>query len=343
LVRSSTDVEDREPSMANDKVLAAQNTATIGASTSEAVDHGVEHRGCWEATPQLHIDDANDSTHGLSIALSPQFLVAPTCKVFGAWHDPPMLDGKKICVVMPAYNAEKTLERTVAEVPRDIVDDMILVDDNSRDGTAELARRLGLHTIVHEKNRGYGGNQKTCYTAALERGADVVVMLHPDYQYTPRLVPALASCITTGLYDVALGSRILGGGSLEGGMPLYKYVANRFLTATENVLLGQKLSEYHTGYRAFSRRLLETLPLNENDDDFVFDNQMLVQAVAFGFKIAEVTCPTSYFDEASSISFRRSVKYGFGVLQAAAEYRLQVMGMKKVSFLNPDGKRLDTK
>ena len=268
---------------------------------------------------------------------------ARPCNVPKSWHKQEMLDGKKVCVVMPAYNAEKTLERTVAEVPRDIVDDIILVDDDSRDGTADLARRLGLHTIEHQRNRGYGGNQKTCYTAALARGADVVVMLHPDYQYTPRLVPALASCITTGLFDVALGSRILGGGSLEGGMPLYKYVANRFLTMTENALLGQKLSEYHTGYRAFSRRLLETLPLNENDDDFVFDNQMLVQAVAFGFKIAEVTCPTSYFDEASSISFRRSVKYGFGVLRAAAEYRLQVLGVLKVSFLNPNGRRLDQK
>lgn len=251
-----------------------------------------------------------------------------------------MLEGRKICVVMPAYNAEKTLEQTVAEVPRNVVDDIVLVDDGSRDGTVEVARQLGLHVIVHEKNKGYGGNQKTCYRAALDRGADIVVMVHPDYQYTPKLIPALASCIASGLYDVALGSRILGGGSLRGGMPMYKYVANRFLTATENLLIGEKLSEYHTGYRAFSRAVLETLPLVENDDDFVFDNQMLVQAAWFGFKIAEVTCPTKYFEEASSISFRRSVKYGFGVLGAALDFRLAKLGVKQVRYLDPGGRKL---
>jgi glycosyltransferase involved in cell wall biosynthesis len=250
-----------------------------------------------------------------------------------------MIDGKKVVVVMPAYNAAQTLERTVAEVPA-LVDDIILVDDGSSDGTAEVARRLGLHTLVHPKNRGYGGNQKTCYTAALERGADIAVMVHPDYQYTPKLVPALAHCIASGLYDVALGSRILGGGSLSGGMPRYKYVANRLLTLTENLLLGEKLSEYHTGYRAFSRKLLLTLPLNENDDGFVFDNQMLVQAVHFGFKIAEVTCPTKYFPEASSIGFAKSVRYGLGVLGAAAHFRLMRMGLEAPRFLASDGKKL---
>ena len=249
-----------------------------------------------------------------------------------------MIDGKKIAVVMPAYNAAQTLERTVAEIPA-LVDDRILVDDGSSDGTADLARRLGLHTLVHAKNRGYGGNQKTCYTAALARGADIVIMVHPDYQYTPRLLPALAYCIASGLYDVALGSRILGGGSLRGGMPKYKYVANRFLTLVENWLLQEKLSEYHTGYRAFSRRLLTTLPLNENAEGFVFDNQMLVQAVHFGFKIAEVTCPTKYFEEASSIGFAKSVRYGLGVLGAAAPCQLGRQGQEKTSFLSAERRR----
>jgi glycosyltransferase involved in cell wall biosynthesis len=252
---------------------------------------------------------------------------------------PRMVDGKRVAVVMPAYNAAQTLERTLAEIP-EVVDDIILVDDGSSDGTAEVARGLGLHTVVHPKNRGYGGNQKTCYLAALERGADIVVMVHPDYQYAPKLVPALAHCVASGLYDVALGSRILGGGSLAGGMPRYKYVANRALTLVENLLLGQKLSEYHTGYRAFSRRLLITLPLHENDDDFVFDNQMLVQAVHFGFKIAEVTCPTKYFAEASSIGFGRSVRYGVGVLGAAAQFRLARMGLAAPRFLSSDGRKL---
>lgn len=250
-----------------------------------------------------------------------------------------MIEGKKVVVVMPAYNAAKTLERTVAEVPP-LVDQIILVDDKSSDDTVAISTRLGLHTIVHAVNRGYGGNQKTCYTAALNAGADIVVMVHPDYQYTPKLIPALAHCIASGLYDVALGSRILGGRALKGGMPMYKYVANRLLTAAENLLLSEKISEYHTGYRAFSRRLLETLPLEENDDDFVFDNQMLVQAVHFGFSIAEVTCPTAYFPEASSINFARSVKYGFGVLRAAVDHRLARLGMPAPAYLRADGRRL---
>lgn len=250
-----------------------------------------------------------------------------------------MIDGKKVIVVMPAYNAELTLERTVAEVP-DMVDEIILVDDHSSDDTVALSKRLGLYTIVHNRNRGYGGNQKTCYREALRRGADIVVMLHPDYQYTPRLIPALAHCVASGLYDIALGSRILGGNALKGGMPRYKYVANRLLTAVENLLLTQKLSEYHSGYRAFSRRVLETLPLEENEDDFVFDNQMLVQALHFGFTIAEVTCPTSYFPDASSINFSRSVKYGFGVLRAGMDHLLTRLGLPAPRYLRPDGRTL---
>lgn len=250
-----------------------------------------------------------------------------------------MIEGSKLVLVLPAYNAAATLQRTVAEIPK-MVDQVILVDDGSTDGTAELARGLGLYTIVHERNRGYGANQKTCYTAALNQGADVIVMVHPDYQYTPKLVPALAHCIASGLYDVALGSRILGGRALAGGMPLYKYVANRALTAIENVLVGQKLSEYHTGYRAFSRRLLETLPLAENSDDFVFDNEVLIQAAFFGFNIAEVTCPTSYVPESSSIGLGRSVVYGFGVLRVACDYRLAKLGLAQPRFLAESGKTL---
>jgi glycosyltransferase involved in cell wall biosynthesis len=251
-----------------------------------------------------------------------------------------MLEGKRVCVVMPAYNAELTLEQTLAEVPRPLVDDVIVVDDRSKDRTVDVARKLGLHVVVHPENRGYGGNQKTCYREALSRGADIVVMVHPDYQYTPRLIPVLAGCIASGLYDVALGSRILGGKAIDGGMPLYKYVANRFLTAAENLLIGEKLSEYHTGYRAFSRQVLEALPLEENDDDFIFDNQMLVQAVAFGFRIAEVTCPTRYESASSSINFQRSVVYGLGVLGTAMQYRLQKLGLAHPTFLSPSGKRL---
>src|ERR1700691_1882608 len=225
-----------------------------------------------------------------------------------------MLNKKKIVVVLPAYNAAKTLRRTVDEIPREIVDEVILTDDPSRDHSSELALELGLITIRHDHNRGYGGNQKTCYMAALARGADIVVMLHPDYQYTPKLVSAMASMIAYGEYDAVLASRILGRGALKGGMPLYKYISNRFLTAFQNIFLGIKLSEYHTGYRAFSRELLLTLPLLENSDDFVFDNQMVAQAVMFGFSIGEISCPTKYFKEASSINFKRSLKYGLGVL-----------------------------
>src|SRR5260370_12968359 len=250
-----------------------------------------------------------------------------------------MINGKKVVVVMPAYNAERTLEKTVAEIPTS-VDEVIVVDDRSNDRTVEIARELGLRTLVHPQNRGYGGNQKTCYAEALRAGADIVVMVHPDYQSTPKLVPALAHCISSGLYDVALGSRILGGRSIEGGMPRYKYVANRLLTAAENLLLREKLSEYHTGYRAFSRRVLLTLPLNENEDGFVFDNQMLVQSIYFGFRIAEITCPTAYFDEASSIGLLRSMEYGIGVLQAALECRLARMGLRRPAFLSDTGRRL---
>lgn len=238
-----------------------------------------------------------------------------------------MLDGKRIAVVMPAYNASKTLAKTVAEIPREIVDDIILTDDASSDDTVAIANSLGLHTLRHEVNRGYGGNQKTCYANALERGADVVVMLHPDYQYSPRLVTAMASMIVSAHYDVVLASRILGKGALSGGMPLYKYVSNRALTFAENILIGQKLSEYHTGYRAWSRAVLEKLPLLACSDDFVFDNEMIAQAVWFGFSVGEISCPTKYFEEASSINFRRSVQYGFGVLGTAMRYRLNRAGL----------------
>lgn len=223
-----------------------------------------------------------------------------------------MILGKKVVVVLPAYNAEKTLRSTYEEIPKTVVDEIILVDDASRDHTVAVAQAIGIrHVVRHEKNRGYGANQKTCYAKALEIGADIVVMLHPDYQYTPKLIPAMVSIIASGLYPVVLGSRILGKGARSGGMPLYKYLSNRFLTLAQNVLMGQKLSEYHTGYRAFSREVLERISLRENSDDFVFDNQMLAQICFAGFEIAEVTCPTKYFKEASSIDFARSVKYGW--------------------------------
>jgi glycosyltransferase involved in cell wall biosynthesis len=250
-----------------------------------------------------------------------------------------VIEGLRLVLVMPAYNAAQTLERTVREVPA-MVDQIIVVDDRSTDDTVAVAKRLGLFTIEHDRNRGYGANQKTCYRAALAQAADIVVMVHPDYQYTPKLVPALAHCIASGLFDVALGSRILGGGALSGGMPLYKYVANRALTALQNAMVGEKLSEYHTGYRAFSRRLLETLPLEENSDDFVFDNELLVQASYFGFKIAEVTCPTHYFPEASSIGFLRSVAYGAGVLRTSCEYRLAKLGLAPPRYLSGAGRKL---
>jgi len=239
-----------------------------------------------------------------------------------------MIHNKKVVVVMPAYHAGNTLEKTYNDIPLDIVDDVVLVDDCSSDNTVERAEKLGVKNIVvHEKNRGYGGNQKTCYGEALKLGADIVVMLHPDYQYTPKLIGAMASMIASGEFDVVLGSRILGTGALKGGMPLYKYIANRFLTFVENVLLGHKLSEYHTGYRAFSREVLENLPLHANSDDFVFDNQMLAQAICFDYRIGEITCPTKYFDEASSISFKRSVIYGLGVLSTAFKFRLHKLGL----------------
>ena len=238
-----------------------------------------------------------------------------------------MLNGKKVVVVMPAYNAEKTLRMTYSEIPFEIVDDVVLVDDASSDSTSEVARDLGIMTIVHENNLGYGGNQKSCYRAALELGADIVIMVHPDYQYTPKLIPAMASMIAYDEFDAVLASRILGIGALEGGMPLYKYIANRFLTLFENLLLGHKLSEYHTGYRAFSREILERLPLEANSDDFVFDNQMLAQIIWFGYRIGELSCPTKYFEDASSINFRRSVIYGLGVLKTAVQFRLQKWGL----------------
>jgi len=237
-----------------------------------------------------------------------------------------LINGKKIVVVLPAYNAEKTLEVTVRELP-EIVDERILVDDHSSDATAALARKLGLTVEVHPQNRGYGGNQKTCYAKALAEGADVVVMLHPDYQYNPLLVTPIATMIAYGVYDLALGSRILGAGALRGGMPLYKYISNRFLTAFQNLMMGAKLSEYHTGFRAFSRELLETLPLEENSDDFVFDNQMLAQAVLAGARFGEISCPTRYFAEASSINFRRSTIYGLGVLKTSVLFRLARWGV----------------
>jgi glycosyltransferase involved in cell wall biosynthesis len=251
-----------------------------------------------------------------------------------------MLNHKRIAVVLPAYNAEKTLETTVRELP-ELVDTCLLVDDHSSDRTVEIARQLGLLCFVHDRNYGYGRNQQTCYREALAAGADVVIMLHPDYQYTPLLVTAMASMVAYGVYDVVLGSRIIGGQALSGGMPLYKYISNRLLTAFENLFLRIKLSEYHTGYRAFSREVLTKLPLLENSDDFVFDNQMLAQCAHFGFRIGEVSCPTKYFAEASSINFRRSVKYGFGVLLTSLQFALQKMGIMKFRIFSEKGRRLE--
>ncbi len=251
-----------------------------------------------------------------------------------------MINGKRIAVVLPAYNAEKTLEATVRELP-ELVDIRILVDDHSSDGTVEIAHRLGLQFYVHDRNYGYGRNQQTCYREALAAGADVVIMVHPDYQYTPLLVTAMASMVAYGVYDVVLGSRIIGGTALRGGMPLYKYIANRLLTAFENMFLGIKLSEYHTGYRAFSREVLTRLPLLENSDDFVFDNQMLAQCAYFGFHLGEVSCPTKYFEEASSINFQRSVKYGLGVLQTTLQFALQRVGLLHYAMFSASGQKLD--
>ncbi len=233
-----------------------------------------------------------------------------------------MLHNKKVVVVLPAYHAARTLEQTCAAIPRDLVDEVLLVDDGSSDETVAQAQRLGIRVFVHQSNLGYGANQKTCYREALRLGADIVVMLHPDYQYDPRLITAMAAMVASGLYDVVLGSRILGGSALRGGMPFYKYVSNRMLTFVQNILLNAKLSEYHTGYRAFSREVLEAMPLLANSDDFVFDNQVLTQAIAFGFRIGEISCPTKYFPEASSINFRRSVVYGLGVVSTSILYRL---------------------
>jgi glycosyltransferase involved in cell wall biosynthesis len=251
-----------------------------------------------------------------------------------------MINGKRIAVVMPAYNAERTLAATVAELP-ELVDIRILVDDQSTDQTVGLARELGLQVFVHDRNYGYGRNQQTCYREALARGADVVVMLHPDYQYTPKLVLAMASMIAFDVYDVVLGSRIIGGTARSGGMPAYKYVANRFLTAFQNLFSGAKLSEYHTGFRAFSRDVLLTLPLLENSDDFVFDNEMLAQCIYYKFRIGEVSCPTKYFPEASSINFRRSVIYGFGVLSTTLKLALQQWGLAEFRLFSKTGRRVD--
>jgi glycosyltransferase involved in cell wall biosynthesis len=246
-----------------------------------------------------------------------------------------MLNGKKIAVVLPAYNAALTLERTYNEIPFDIVDDVVLVDDNSRDDTVEVGRRLGItHIIKHEVNKGYGGNQKSCYKKALEIGADIVIMLHPDYQYTPKLIHAMSSIIAYDVYPVVLGSRILGMGALKGGMPIYKYIFNRFLTFFENVLIWQKLSEYHTGYRAFSAEVIRSIDFSHNSDDFVFDNEMISQVVMNGYEIAEVTCPTKYFEEASSINFSRSMKYGRGVLRVSLIHRFHKWGLLKSKLYN---------
>ncbi len=244
-----------------------------------------------------------------------------------------MFQNKKIVVVLPAYNAALTLERTYREIPHDIVDEVVLVDDASSDDTLEVGRKLGItHLVKHEKNKGYGGNQKTCYNKAIELGADIVIMLHPDYQYTPKLIPAMVTLISSGLYPVVLGSRILGKGALKGGMPFHKYISNRLLTFAENILLNEKLSEYHTGYRAYSREVLQTINYPENSDNFVFDNQVLSQIIFHRFQIAEITCPTRYFKEASSINFRNSVTYGLGVLKVSVLHRLQRWGIVNLNM-----------
>lgn len=250
-----------------------------------------------------------------------------------------MINGKRVVVVMPAYNAAKTLERTVSELT-ELVDSVILVDDHSRDETVRVAERLNLKVFVHDHNYGYGRNQQTCYLEALKEGADIVVMVHPDYQYTPRLVTAMASMIAFDVYDVVLGSRIIGGGALKGGMPLYKYVSNRALSMFQNIFTGAKLSEYHTGFRAFGREVLATLPLLENSDDFVFDNQMLAQAIYFKCRIGEISCPTKYFQDASSISFSRSVKYGLGVLATTTKFVLQRYGVMRFRLFSQTGRKL---
>ncbi len=251
-----------------------------------------------------------------------------------------MLNGKKIVVVMPAYNAEKTLKQTYNEIYKEIVDEIILTDDNSGDNTKEISKELNITTIVHKENRGYGGNQKSCYTAALKSNADITIMLHPDYQYTPKLIPAMASMLAFGEYDAVIASRMLAN-PLEGGMPFYKYVSNKFLTAFENLFLGLHLSEYHTGYRAFTKKVLETLPLEECDEDFVFDNEMLALVRYYGFRIGEISCPTKYFPEASSINFQRSCKYGLGVLGVSLKYFLAYTGIHKSEIFRQDAMKLD--
>ncbi len=246
-----------------------------------------------------------------------------------------MIYGRRVVVIMPAYNAEQTLEKTYREIPSDIVDDVILVDDASNDDTYELAQKLGIKQVIkHQENKGYGGNQKSCYDQALVIGADIVIMVHPDYQYTPKLIPAMAHIIASGLYPVVFGSRILGKGALRGGMPIYKYIANRFLTLVQNILIGQKLSEYHTGYRAFAREVLETVDYQANSDDFVFDNQMVSQIFMAGYEIGEVTCPTKYFEEASSINLSRSITYGLGVLKTSLNHRFMMWGLGSSRIYN---------
>ncbi|HEV8537544.1 MAG TPA: glycosyltransferase family 2 protein [Bacteroidota bacterium] len=247
-----------------------------------------------------------------------------------------MVRNRKVVVVMPAYNAAKTLHDTYREIPHDIVDEVILVDDASVDDTVSIARSLGITTIVHQKNLGYGGNQKTCYSTALEHNADIVVMLHPDYQYTPKLITAMTYLIESNEYDVVLGSRILGGKAIHGGMPLYKYVGNRILTLLQNLLMGSKLSEYHTGYRVFSRDVLDRVPWRNNSDDFVFDNQMLSQILFMNFRVAEITCPAKYFEDASSINFKRSVTYGIGCLSTALRFRLAKLGLVDGGIFEPN-------
>ncbi len=251
-----------------------------------------------------------------------------------------MLNGKHITVILPAYNAEKTLQQTYDDIPKDIVDEIILTDDASSDLTVELAKKLNIKTFVHPKNMGYGANQKTCYREALNGNTDIIVMLHPDYQYTPKLITAMASMISEGVFDAVIGSRILGNQAMTGGMPTYKYVSNRILTALENLLIGQKLSEYHTGYRAFHRKVFEKIPLLENSDDFAFDNQMLCQILYFGYNVGEVSCPAKYFKDASSISFRRSVTYGLHVLKTACQYFLAKRGWSQPAIFDPNGKKL---
>ncbi len=252
-----------------------------------------------------------------------------------------MINGKKIAVIMPAYNAEKTLEMTFGEISKNVVDKIILVDDKSSDKTIEVAKKLGITTIVHKNNLGYGANQKSCYIAALKENADIVVMLHPDYQYTPKLIPAMASMIAYGEYDAVIASRMLTGSALKGGMPMYKYISNKFLTIFQNILCGKRLSEYHSGFRAFSAEILKTLPLGECDNDFIFDNQMLALVLYYGYTIGEISCPTKYFPDASSINLKRSLKYGFGVLGVSIEYLLANLGIYKSKIFIQNAKKLD--